>query len=507
MHGSSVFHCLTVALVTLTSVAQANQATYPKEVTARGKRGVSASHELIGRNGGGSATISNSSMQSDLVVQSLFSSICTGQPDNTKLCASRVSVFVCNKNGIIETQLCPSGYVCCHATNACNPDNTCSTNSNSVIPEAPAIPVYTNASQLGVPAPPSVVTAAGFCKQNGNKPMRMGYITSWGQYASDGCRLLPSKINPKKWSHLLYSFGAISGNSVVLDVNADLPYVQALRAQGIKVILSVGGWGAAQEFVTMAATDAGRKQFSQSVLDIFDQYGFDGVDLDWEFPSSYKDSNGNVIAGSEGDNLGNLITTLRYYFKQTNKKYFLSLAVPTIPTVYNYPLDIMAKYCDFVNVMTYDLHGPWEDTANPNTDNQIIKDTFDSLVNYAKFPRHKLNLGLAFYGRTYKLSDPGSCNGVGCPFIKDGNPYAGTCAQSNGYVHMVDLLKMRRNGAVAQSDAASGTSWLITSDGSWVTFDAWADFKRKEAYAKSMCLGGTFVWAVDQDPDQVYVYW
>ncbi|KAI9352033.1 glycoside hydrolase [Obelidium mucronatum] len=258
----------------------------------------------------------------------------------------------------------------------------------------------------------------------------------------------------------------------------------------------------------MAATDASRKAFALSAMSIFTQYGFTGIDVDWEFPQSYKDSAGKIIPGSDGDNLGKLLTTLRYYFDMNTKiHYTISLAVPTIPTIYNYPLAEMAKYADFVNVMTYDLNGPWDATALPNTDNRQIKATFDSLVTHAKFPKNKLLLGLAFYGRSYKLTDPASCNGIGCSFVKGGNAYAGACSQTSGYVFMSDILSLRAGGAIARSDATTGTSWLITSDGSWVTFDSYADFKRKDAYAKSICLGGTFVWEIDQDPQSKYTYW
>ncbi|KAJ3071747.1 hypothetical protein HDU98_004878 [Podochytrium sp. JEL0797] len=454
-------------------------------------------------------SVGPAAMVKDTSIMALYAGVCNGHMEGDKVCASAESMFVCHSNGTAAPELliCPTGYVCCHTKNVCNKDNTCSTFDNFMVPSAPTAPWNPNSSSiLSIHAPKkAVVTTSGFC--NGAKPMRVGYITSWGQYYTGGCKYGVNMINPKKWTHLIYAFGSISGSSIILDPSADLPYVKQIRKRGVKVMLSVGGWGAAGEFVTMAGTDAGRVAFAKSALSIFKQYGFDGIDLDWEFPQSYLDANGKVIPGSEGDNLSALLVTMRYYFNTVKTRHLLlSLAVPVIPTVYNYPLKTMAKYADFVNVMTYDLNGPWDSTALPNTDNRIIKATFASLLNHAKFPRNKLLLGLAFYGRTYQLLNPSTCKGIGCAFNNTGHPLQGTCAQQSGYVYMNDVRGLIAGGAKPQSDAVTGTSWLISGD-SWVTYDSKADFKKKDAYAKSLCLGGTFVWEIDQDPQGTSVYW
>ncbi|KAJ3084522.1 hypothetical protein HDU99_000268 [Rhizoclosmatium hyalinum] len=463
-----------VLLTALSSMVQANPAVaqYPSAVPTSAAR--VATLGLV------TTTVDNSTnpMQTDTTIHSLYSTVCAGQANNAKICVNTEAMFVCNQNSTVQMVVCPTGFVCCHGTNTCNPDITCGNNTLSIVPSIPTIPTNGGSSDVGFPNLAAVTTTSGFCKKNKNKPLRVGYITSWGQYYQGNCKQDVSTISKKKWTHLIYAFGAISGNNIVLDVNADLPYVTKLRAQGIKIILSVGGWGAASAFVGVASSSANRQAFAASAMSIFTQYGFDGIDLDWEFPTSYKDTNGKVIPGSDGDNLAKLIQTLRNAFRANKAKHYtISLAVPVIPTVYNYPLADMAKYCDFVNVMTYDLNGPWDSSALPNTDNRIIKATFQSLLKTAKFPANKLLLGLAYYGRTYKLASPSTCNGIGCAFISGATSYSGACSQSSGYVYMNDIQALIDGGATQHDDVTTGTSWLITSDGSWVTYDSLKNFK------------------------------
>lgn len=65
----------------------------------------------------------------------------------------------------------------------------------------------------------------------------------------------------------------------------DLLKIPQLRKQNpnLKVLLSVGGWGA-RGFSGAAATKDTRAVFIQSAQEIIAKYGLDGIDLDWEYP-------------------------------------------------------------------------------------------------------------------------------------------------------------------------------------------------------------------------------
>jgi chitinase len=68
-------------------------------------------------------------------------------------------------------------------------------------------------------------------------------------------------------------------------VASDLALIPTLRKQNpnLKVLLSVGGWGA-RGFSGAAATQESRAVFIRSAQEIVEKYGLDGIDLDWEYP-------------------------------------------------------------------------------------------------------------------------------------------------------------------------------------------------------------------------------
>jgi chitinase len=87
--------------------------------------------------------------------------------------------------------------------------------------------------------------------------------------------------------------------------------------------------------------------------------------------------------------------------------------------------------------MSYDMHGPWDSTAQPNTPNNEMFPLMDKMISNG-FPKEKLILGLAFYGRTYKLRNPQSCKGYGCGFQSWGNPI-GPCSGSDGLLFPMEI--------------------------------------------------------------------
>jgi len=86
----------------------------------------------------------------------------------------------------------------------------------------------------------------------------------------------------------------------------------------------------------------------------------------------------------------------------------------------------MLKYSDWINLMTYDLHGVW-DSSNPigsivqgHTNLTEIK-LATELLWRVNVPPSKVTLGWGFYGRSFTLSDP-SCSAPGCPFSGASKP-------------------------------------------------------------------------------------
>ena len=120
------------------------------------------------------------------------------------------------------------------------------------------------------------------------------YWGTWSHYRSGKGQFRVEDVDPTKCTHLIYAFAGLEGNKIkVLDPNLDLNRwdnfnkVLALKRQhsSLKVTLAVGGWNeGGRKFSKMSSTEEGRKEFIESVMELFSQYSFDGLDLDWEYP-------------------------------------------------------------------------------------------------------------------------------------------------------------------------------------------------------------------------------
>jgi hypothetical protein len=106
-------------------------------------------------------------------------------------------------------------------------------------------------------------------------------------------------------------------------------------------------------------------------------------------------------------------------------------------------------------------------------------------------------LGLGFYGRSFTLSDP-SCNKPGCPF--SGGAKAGKCSKTSGVLTNAEIKRIIDLKNVKPSyDKEAAVKWITWDSDQWVSYDDETTYQQKRQYADDNCLGGTMIWAIDQD--------
>lgn len=66
--------------------------------------------------------------------------------------------------------------------------------------------------------------------------------------------------------------------------------VVAYKKRGVKVSLALGGWNdsAGDKYSRLVNNPAARKRFVEHALQFVEKYGFDGLDLDWEYPVCWQ---------------------------------------------------------------------------------------------------------------------------------------------------------------------------------------------------------------------------
>lgn len=164
----------------------------------------------------------------------------------------------------------------------------------------------------------------------------------------------------------------------------------------------------------------------------------------------------------------------------------------------------MVKYVDWINLMTYDLHGVWDrddpigSIVQGHTNLTEIKQSVDLLWRN-DVPPGKVVLGLGFYGRSFQLSDT-SCSTPGCGFKTAAA--AGACTANPGtlaYFEIMDVISSQKPNVIHDNDA--GVNYFVYGDSKdqWVSYDDAKTFQQKVDFANSVGLGGVMIWSVDQD--------
>ncbi|KAF9457380.1 glycoside hydrolase superfamily [Collybia nuda] len=325
---------------------------------------------------------------------------------------------------------------------------------------------------------------------------KIGYYASWASRRK--CQPFgPENLDLTGYTHVIYAFVNISPLLELSMTGPDENILKGLVARktdfpNVKILFAVGGWAFSTEdatrtiFTTMVSTAASRTKFVAAVKQFLVRYKLDGVDIDFEYPSAMERN----APASETPNLTAFFQELRSSLPSSA---IISIAAPAgYWFLKGFEINKLQNYVTFINMMSYDYHGPWDrnvqenGTAKPHTSAQDIEDSI-RLYKRAGIDLGKVNLGLAWYGRTFAV---GSCNGLGCKMSGGGSP--GPCTGESGILSQLEV-KDKAKGITPTYNATSMT-YSFNRDGDYITFDDTTSWTAKTNLAKTRCFGGTFVW-------------
>ena len=220
--------------------------------------------------------------------------------------------------------------------------------------------------------------------------------------------------------------------------------IHLAHSQGAEVYPSIGGWTLSQHFPALSADPVARDTFAKKCIDILAYHNFDGIDIDWEvrsFPRrvlviwkcyainstaithvlffylqypGYVDHSGTP---ADTENFTKLLTAIRAglegHTRETGKVYGLTAALPCNPdNIKNIQVDKLIHVLSEFNLMTYDFFGAWDEKTGTNAPlyhQGFGNEAFNVDACVEKYvalgvPRAKINIGLPFYGRSYKFA-------------------------------------------------------------------------------------------------------
>ena len=363
----------------------------------------------------------------------------------------------------------------------------------------------------------------------------IGYYPSWGN-AQSACPL--SDIPAERLTHIHYAFAKISESGVLqlADARQDIqrPYDHPLpgitldgnfgelqklkrRHSQLKTLISVGGWDWSRPFSRIAADSPSRQKFAASCADFVQRYGFDGIDLDWEFPVS----GGQFPSSGSRQDRENFVLLLRdvraaldRLEQASESKRLLTVATPAgEENLRHIDLPQIHPLVDYVNVMTYDLWGSWDRMTNlqaplnrprsapKGSERRNVRDSVQRYLD-GGVPAQKLVVGIPLYGRGVQgVADVN--RGL---FQRHRGPAHGTWGDE--MFSFRDLTRNYFDRYPCYWDDVAKAGWLFApqENGLMISFEDRRSAGLKADYVRCAGLGGIMVWELTLDaPGEVSI--
>lgn len=343
------------------------------------------------------------------------------------------------------------------------------------------------------------------CHGRNRQPVKAGYWPS-----SANSYMPPWNINASLYTHMFYAFADLDEETFTVTVAPEDEQilegfsgtVQEINSS-VKTLISIGGGGSnATLYSIMAANSTYMKSFIDSSIALARQHEFHGLDLDWVFPENSADMinlglllaqwRGRVHEESMNTGLDPLLLTAGVYFSE---QFFDG-------EIRGYPIQAMADNLDWINVMCFDYHGPW-DTTQTGAQAALYDLRSHLSTSYgigswldAGIPDYKVVMGMPMYGRSWTLRNKKKVT-IGAPAVAAG-PRQNLSDQA-GFMMFNEIQDfIVKNNATVVVDNTTVSAYCYGGD-VWIAYDNEETVSMKTMFAKDRGLLGYFFWAISYD--------
>jgi chitinase len=335
----------------------------------------------------------------------------------------------------------------------------------------------------------------------------------------DGGMPVP-QIPAAKIEDLIYAFGEPNDGGECTPPTAaqerTFAELRALRARhpGLRLLVSIGGWDAAPQYSDIALSARSRGRFAGSCIRAFlVGQGFDGIDLDWEFPVHGGMNRSRPRDRSDATALARQFRRrLDALGRRTQRRYLLTVATPAgtwqqggaYSVGDSYDLAALARTVDWLNVMTYDMNNIFSpqsgfnaplgtDPRDPTPEPQRSRDNLTGAVSFYEshgVPPGKIMLGMAFYGRGFTGVSPQN----GGLYSKYAGGYAETPWKTIESQFLTSPDWVRHWSSTAEAP------WLYDAGQHiFLTYDDPLSLGIKADFARRQHLRGVMIWVLGED--------
>jgi len=369
-------------------------------------------------------------------------------------------------------------------------------------------------------------------------------------------------------NYLVYGYAGIERDShkaVSLNQNLDLDLGKGLyrtvtrlkrKYPNLKILLSVGGdkdietsedaKDLPNKYLELLENPTGRIRFINTAYALVKTYGFDGLDMAWQFPknkpkkvhsgigsfwkSIKKTFTGDYIVDEQAETHKEQFTALLRDIKNEFRPDNFLLSVTVLPNVNSsmfFDVPAIINYLDFVNLGTFDFYTPERnpDVADITAPLHEMSDRNPEFnVNYQvqhwlrnNCPASKINVGIAAYGRVWKLTDDSGSTGLP-PVQKTENAApAGPYTMIPGLYSWPEICNLLPNANNAHAKGANAPLAKVGDptrrfgiyayraadkkgeNGIWISYDDPDTAAEKTNYVRNLHLGGVALFDLTFD--------